>query len=88
MDQSIIDKVKSYTEDLFAKEVPKEFSYHNFYHTSNVVAALDTLYEIWDAEVGAEGFSDQRFVRQLDQLLTHIRKEPDSYGLTDFSLNY
>jgi len=43
MDNSIVDKAKSYTEELFSKEVPKEFSYHNFNHTSNVVAALDKM---------------------------------------------
>jgi len=51
-------------------------------------AALDTLYNIWDDTVGAEGFADQRFVRQLDQLLTHIRKEPDAYCMTDFSSSF
>jgi len=51
-------------------------------------AAIDVLYNIWDEMPGDEAFADARFVRQLDQLLSHVRKEPDAYALQDFSTYY
>ena len=53
-----------------------------------LVDALDVLYTIWDEEPGAEGFADARFVRSLDQLLSHVKKEPSAYGLYDFTTYY
>ena len=53
-----------------------------------LVDALDVQYTIWDEDPGAESLADVRFVRAMDQLLSHVKKEPNAYGLFDFTLNY
>ena len=50
--------------------------------------ALDAQYGAWDEDVGAEGLSDQRFVRAMDELIRNVRREPDAYGLPDFSVTF
>lgn len=53
-----------------------------------MVAALDTLYTIWDEMPGDEVLADQRFVRQLSLLLSNVRREPDAYGMPDFTVTF
>jgi hypothetical protein len=51
----------------------------------NLRDAIDVQYGVWDEEVGAESYSDARFVRSLDELLRNIRKDVATVGLPDFS---
>lgn len=47
--------------------------------------ALVTAYEIWDENVGAEVVSDQRFARNLQELLDNYKNEAYQYDLIDLS---
>ena len=53
-----------------------------------LIKALDVLYTQWDEMPGDEILADQRFARQLDQLILNVRREPDAYGLPDYSVSY
>lgn len=53
-----------------------------------VLRALEVKYQIWDEEVGAEGFADQRFMRVLNELCENIRRQPQPGPLLDFSQIY
>lgn len=52
------------------------------------VRALDARYAMWDEDPGAESLADFRYVRALDELARNIKKEPASYGLSDYSSIY
>ncbi|NNE27405.1 MAG: HD domain-containing protein [Saprospiraceae bacterium] len=43
MQNQYLEETKSFVEEYFAKHVGKEYSYHNFEHTSRVVKAADQL---------------------------------------------
>lgn len=49
------------------------------------VKAIDVLYTQWDEDVGAEGISDQRYTRVLDEMAANIRRVPTAYNMPDFS---
>lgn len=49
---------------------------------------LNTLYQQWDEQVGAESVADFRFVRTLNELANTIKKAPDSWSIPDFSSSY
>ena len=53
-----------------------------------LVNALDVQYTIWDEDPSSESLSDFRFVRALESLLSDIRREPDAYGIPDFSQSF
>lgn len=53
-----------------------------------VIKALDVFYNQWDEQPDAEGLSDSRFARVLDELIRAIRKESDSYGFLDYSTTF
>ena len=53
-----------------------------------LVNALDVMYSLWDDNVPEESFADARFVRALNELIETVRKEPDAYGIEDYTLNY
>lgn len=53
-----------------------------------VIKALDVMYAQWDEDTGAEGLSDARFVRLLDEFARNIRRTPGVYALEDTSLNF
>ena len=52
------------------------------------VKAIDVLYSQWDDDVSSESFADARFIRILNELIENFRKDPDVYGLYDFTNNY
>jgi hypothetical protein len=52
------------------------------------VKAIDVLYTQWDDDVSSESFADARFVRVLNEMIEGFRKDPDVYGLQDFTHNY
>jgi len=64
-----------------AEIIPDEFLEY-------IVKAVDVLYDQWDEEIGAESYADARFVRIMDELASHFKKEPDAYSLPDSTLNY
>lgn len=49
---------------------------------------LNTLYQQWDEQAGAESIADFRFVRTLNELGNTIKKAPDAWSIPDFSSNY
>lgn len=53
-----------------------------------ILRALEVKYMIWDEDVNAEGFSDQRFMRCLDELCENIRRQPQAIPMIDFSNIY
>lgn len=53
-----------------------------------LLKALDVLYTQWDEVPQDEILADQRFMRQLDQLILNVRREPDAYGLSDYSSTF
>jgi len=52
------------------------------------VKAIDVLYTQWDDDVSSESFADARFVRILSEMIDNFRKDPDVYGIYDFTNNY
>lgn len=53
-----------------------------------LINALNVLYNQWDEMPGDEILADQRFMRSMDQLILNVRREPDSYGLPDYSVSF
>ena len=53
-----------------------------------LIQAIDVRYTQWDEDPTSESLSDFRFIRALDDLLSHIRKEPSAYGLPDFTIMF
>ena len=64
-----------------AEVIPEEY-------IDYVIKAVDVLYSQWDESIPDEAIGDQRFVRVMDELLSHIRKEPNTYQLDDHTLAY
>jgi len=57
-------------------------------YTQYIVQALNVLYNEWDENLGAEGISEARFVRLLDELSRNVSQEPTVYAMEDTSLNF
>jgi len=53
-----------------------------------LVKALDNYYSIWDENLGAESYSDERFSRDLDDFAKELFREPNSYFMEDTSIYY
>lgn len=49
---------------------------------------LNTLYQQWDEQPGAESLADFRFLRTLNELGNTIKKSPDAYYIPDFSNSF
>lgn len=52
------------------------------------VKDLDTFYNQWDEQPGAESLADFRFIRTLEELGNNIKKEPAAYDIPDDLVNY
>lgn len=63
------------------KIIPDEYS-------DLVTKFLDVYYTEWDQDLGAEGISDQRFARLLDEFSRTVKRQPAVYGLNDFTTIY
>jgi hypothetical protein len=50
--------------------------------------AIDTMYNQWDEDRGAESFADARFVRDLDEILRNIRLQPNVFAMYNNSSSY
>lgn len=57
-------------------------------YLQHFVLDLNTLYEQWDQDPGAESLADFRFVRSLEALGNNIKKEPGAYAIPDFANNF
>src|SRR5574343_93162 len=61
--------------------IPKRFSYF-------IMDYLDSCYNVWDEDSGAEIFNDERVIRTLHELLSHIKPDCQVAILPDFTSDY
>ena len=61
--------------------IPTRFSMH-------IMDGLDSCYNIWDEDQNAEIFNDERFIRTMEEFVSLIKPDAQTYLLPDFSQNY
>jgi hypothetical protein len=61
--------------------IPKKFSYH-------LMDVLDACYNVWDEDSGAEVFNDERVIRSMQEMVTHIVPDGQCYSMPDFTSTY
>lgn len=61
--------------------IPQRFSMH-------IMDALDACYNIWDEDQGAEVFNDERFIRTMEEMISHIKPDAQAVILPDMITSY
>lgn len=61
--------------------IPTRFSMH-------IMDGLDSCYNIWDEDQNAEIFNDERFIRTMEEFVSLIKPDTQTYLLPDSSQNY
>jgi len=49
---------------------------------------LDSCYTLWDEEASAEVFNDERVIRTMNELVSHIKPDGQVATLPDFTEDY
>lgn len=75
MDMKLIQKARDHVREIFYKDVPEEYAYHNYNHTMNVVNAVE------DLATEAEVSDDDREILLLAAYFHDIgfSKDPDNH---------
>jgi hypothetical protein len=61
--------------------IPRRYSYH-------IMDVLDACYDLWDEDQQAEVFNDERVVRTMNELVSHIKPDGQVATMPDFTADY
>lgn len=61
--------------------IPRAYSYH-------IMDVLDACYNLWDEDQQAEVFNDDRVMRTMNELVSHIKPDGSVAVMPDFSTDY